>query len=106
MLLKNLNPSRGIIKRKKDKAFEQVQNNFKLINHREKYPEEEVLIPKITLCCHDTRLPFTLYRRQFPVIGAFAMIINKSQGQYFNQVDAYTWKYKCSWTDLCIFVQR
>ena len=31
----------------------------------------------------DTTLPFLMKRRQFPVIPAFAMTINKSQGQSF-----------------------
>jgi hypothetical protein len=38
-----------------------------------KYAGEKVLQPRITLCCDDPRLPFTLNRRQFPVIGAFAI---------------------------------
>jgi ATP-dependent DNA helicase PIF1 len=35
---------------------------------------------------YDTDLPFTLSRLQFPVKLAFAMTINKSQGQTFSQV--------------------
>ena len=40
-----------------------------------------LLIPRILLCPSDTDLPFTLRRRQFPVRPAFAMTVNKSQGQ-------------------------
>jgi hypothetical protein len=39
--------------------------------------KEELLIPRITPRCDDPRLPFTLYRGEFPVIGVFAMTINK-----------------------------
>lgn len=42
-------------------------------------------IPRITLSS-GTQLPFTLYRRQFPVRVAFAMTINKSQGQSLGMV--------------------
>ena len=34
-------------------------------------------------------MPFTLQRRQFPVRPAFAMTINKSQGQTFKQIGVY-----------------
>ena len=41
----------------------------------------KVTIPRITPQPSDPRFPFTLRRRQFPVRVAFAMAINKSQGQ-------------------------
>ena len=37
----------------------------------------------------DTELPFTFKRHQFPVQPAFAMTINKSQGQTLNWVGLY-----------------
>jgi ATP-dependent exoDNAse (exonuclease V) alpha subunit len=37
----------------------------------------------------DTELPFILKRRQFQVQSAFAMTINKSQGQTLNWVGLY-----------------
>jgi len=45
-----------------------------------------VFIPRIDLCPSDTRYPFRLRRRQFPVKPAFAMTINKSQGQTLKKV--------------------
>lgn len=51
---------------------------------------EAVTIPKITLNTKDNRdLPFILHRTQFPVRLAFAMTINKSQGQSFHRVGIY-----------------
>ena len=38
---------------------------------------------------HNTRLPFTFSRRQFPVKLAYAMAINKSQGQSLTKVGIY-----------------
>jgi hypothetical protein len=37
----------------------------------------------------ETDWPFVLRRRQFPVRVAFAITINKSQGQTFNNVGVY-----------------
>ena len=45
------------------------------------YAGEHVLIPRISLTPSSTALPFHFTRRQFPVRLAFAMTINKSQGQ-------------------------
>jgi len=40
-----------------------------------------VNIPRITTTTNHLKWPFTLQRRQFPLQLAFAMIINKAQGQ-------------------------
>jgi ATP-dependent DNA helicase PIF1 len=41
-----------------------------------------VFIPRLSITPFDTeRMPFTLRQRQFPLWPAFAMTINKAQGQ-------------------------
>ncbi|XP_013589125.1 PREDICTED: ATP-dependent DNA helicase pif1-like [Brassica oleracea var. oleracea] len=50
---------------------------------------KEVLIPRIVLLHGDTKLPFTLRRRQFPIRLCYAMTINKSQGQSLKDVILY-----------------
>ena len=45
-----------------------------------------VIIPRIETSPANTTLPFTLRRRQFPVRPAYAMTINKSQGQTLEKV--------------------
>ncbi len=48
-----------------------------------------VLIPRIIMSPSGTDWPFVLRCRQFPIRVAFAMTINKSQGQTLNNVGVY-----------------
>jgi ATP-dependent exoDNAse (exonuclease V) alpha subunit len=90
MLLRNLHVNRGLC------------NGTRLIvEHMDRYligcrvvtgsnKGQYVLIPRITICpSTGDNLPFRLRRRQFPVRLAFAMTINKSQGQTFQRVGIY-----------------
>ena len=52
------------------------------------YKGDTVLIPRIPLEPTDTLLPFQFRRLQFPLKPAFAMTINKSQGQTFSSLGA------------------
>ncbi|CAG8666322.1 15668_t:CDS:2, partial [Dentiscutata heterogama] len=48
-----------------------------------------VFISRIVLEPSDTELPFKLYRRQFPIKLAFALTINKAQGQTIPNLGLY-----------------
>ena len=50
---------------------------------------KRVFIPRMTLTPSDTDLPFQLRRVQFPIRLAYAMTVNKSQGQSFDKVGIY-----------------
>ncbi|XP_010456594.1 PREDICTED: uncharacterized protein LOC104738054 [Camelina sativa] len=50
---------------------------------------DKVLILRILLTLSDTKLPFQMRRRQLPLAVAFAMTINKSQGQSLGNVGIY-----------------
>ena len=50
---------------------------------------ETVFIPRIALQPKDGDFPFTWQRRQFPVQVAFAMTINKAQGQTLSRVAVF-----------------
>lgn len=50
---------------------------------------QEVLIHRMDMNPSDSKLPFKMNRRQFPIIISFAMTINKSQGQSMTNVGLY-----------------
>ena len=89
LLIRNLNPKKGLYNGTR-LLITNLENNFitgKILNDCNK--GEIVNLPRIDLAPSETTLPFTLKRRQFPVIPAFAMTINKSQGQTFDYVGIY-----------------
>ena len=86
MLIRNLNTKAGlcngtrlILISVKPKVLEVIIASTKQI----------AFIPRIDLCPSDTSLPFTLRRRQFPVVLAFAITINKAQGQSLEKLAIY-----------------
>ncbi|KAF8046268.1 hypothetical protein N665_3897s0002 [Sinapis alba] len=50
---------------------------------------ELVYVPRLLITPSDTRLPFKMRRRQLPLAVAFAITINKSQGQSLSEVGLY-----------------
>ncbi|CAG8856133.1 10274_t:CDS:1, partial [Gigaspora margarita] len=81
MLLRNLNPAEGLCNGTRLICYKFYRHTIEAKIITGKYKGTRVLIPRITLTPTTTNLPFTIQRRQFPVSLAFAMTINKSQGQ-------------------------
>ena len=78
MLLRNLNPRQGLCNGSR-LIYEKAVNN-KVLQCKLLGSDRTVLIPRITFMPKDGDYPFMWYRRQFPVRPAFAITINKSQG--------------------------
>jgi len=89
ILLRNLNPSEGLCNgtRLICRGFQNKVIDAEIITGS--HTGKRVFIPRITLTPSETKLPFILNRRQFPVRVAFSMTINKSQGQTLNRVGIY-----------------
>ncbi|KAL8140288.1 LOW QUALITY PROTEIN: hypothetical protein V2J09_006309 [Rumex salicifolius] len=83
MLLRNVNPiTRVIITHLGDRVIEAEIITGTCIGDR-------VLIPQITLSSTQTKWPFIMKRRQFPIKPCLVMMINKSQGQSLKVVGLY-----------------
>jgi len=89
MLLRNLDPLRGLCNGTR-LIVTRLHNN---VIHSDilsgTFQGEHVMIPRIINLSTDDGASFRFKRTQFPVRIAFAMTINKSQGQTFDRVGLY-----------------
>ena len=86
MLLRNLDLSRGLCNGTRLSLVHMTNRvlNVRIISGP--FAGETAFIPRITISTNPGQLPFELHQRQFPVRPAFAMTINKSQGQSLGTV--------------------
>ncbi|GBN13943.1 hypothetical protein AVEN_152816-1 [Araneus ventricosus] len=106
MLLRNLNPKQGLYNGTRLSIIG-LHENFisgKIVS--ECNPGAVVILTRIELAPSDVNLPFVLKRRQFPLIPAYAMTINKSQGQTFDQVGIYFYEPVFSHGQLYVALSR
>ena len=88
MLLWNLDPSKGLCNGTRI-ILNRIQPHVldcTVISGDPKFSGNRVLIPRISLTPSNEAPPIPLCQRQFPVCLAFAMTINKSQGQSVKHV--------------------
>lgn len=89
ILLRTLNADKGLVNgtRLIVKAINRFSICATIVNGTR--AGTDAYIPRIDMATADGTLPFTLKRRQFPVKLAFAMTINKSQGQSLERVGVF-----------------
>ena len=88
MLLRNMDPSKGLCNGTRLRITEIRRKVLKctIISGDAKFAGKGIFVPRITLAPSAEDLPLPLRRRQFPICLAFAMTVNKSQGQSLKYV--------------------
>ncbi|XP_021959226.1 uncharacterized protein LOC110855114 [Folsomia candida] len=89
MLLRNLNTKRGLCNGTRLIVTKLQVNLITAQVLTGSAAGQSVFIPRIQLAPINPEIPFVLRRRQFPVNLAFAVTINKSQGQTMDLVGIY-----------------
>lgn len=89
MLLRNLNAAMGLANGTRLVVQRLSPNCIQASIATGQQQGTSIIIPRLRIQPSDSRLPFTLSRRQFPIRTAFAMTINKAQGQTFDRVGIY-----------------
>jgi hypothetical protein len=87
--LRNLNTRAGLCNGTR-LILREMKNNVTVAHIlKEKVLGPRVFIPRVVLILSEDEFPVTIRRCQFPIKPAFAMTINKSQGQTFEKVGIY-----------------
>ncbi|XP_053206261.1 uncharacterized protein LOC128390551 [Panonychus citri] len=89
ILLRNLNLNAGLTNGTRLSVNEMYANSVKFTIITGQAAGKEVYLPKMNLLSNDQSLPFTFKRKQLPIKVAFAITINKAQGQTLNKVGIY-----------------
>ena len=87
ILLQNINPLTGLSNgtRLMVESFHDRSFVFTLLNN----PAKRIVLPRAELSLTGESSPFAFIRWQFPIRLAYAMTINKSQGQTFDKIGLY-----------------
>ena len=87
MLIRNLSITNGLCNGTRLKITKLFKYNIEAEIITGENKGNIVFIPRITLnTCESSSLPFIFYKKQFPFVLAFAITINKSQGQSFDNI--------------------
>ncbi len=89
ILLRNLDQRKGLCNGTRLKVLQISQFRIKAEIMSGSHVGDIVSIPRILCSPNNAHLPFVLQRRQFPIKLAFALTINKAQGQSLKKAGIY-----------------
>ncbi|KAF8092050.1 hypothetical protein N665_0426s0008 [Sinapis alba] len=89
MVLRNINPAVGLMNGTRLQIIQLMDFMVKAKIITGEKVGATVYIPRLLITPSDTRLPFKMRRRQLPLAVAFAITINKSQGQSLSEVGLF-----------------
>ena len=89
ILLRTINPAIGLFNGTRFEILHATPRLLRVRISAGPFANSIGLIPRIIMDNNVEELPFSFKRRQFPVAPAFAMTINKAQGQSLNRVGIY-----------------
>ncbi|XP_028767101.1 uncharacterized protein LOC114724813 [Neltuma alba] len=89
MLLRNIDQASGLCNGTRLKICHLGKNVIEAVTLNGSSPYQKVLIHRMDMNPSESRWPFKMQRRQFPITLSFAMTINKSQGQSLTHVGLY-----------------
>ena len=89
MLLRNIDPIGGLMNGTRLQITEMYDKIIKAKVITGDKVGRIVLIPRLAITPSDNKLPFKMRRRQLPIAVAFAITINKSQGQSLSEVGIF-----------------
>ncbi|XP_028796091.1 ATP-dependent DNA helicase PIF1-like [Neltuma alba] len=92
MLLRNIDQAEGLCNGTRLRITKLGKTVIEAITLNGSKPNQKVLIHRMDMNPSESKWPFKMKRRQFPITLSFAMTINKSQGQSLRYVGVYLQK--------------
>lgn len=89
MLLRNINPNEGLMNGTRLQITKLMDFMVEARILTGDKVGKDIYIPRLLIEPTDKRLPFKMRRRQLPLAVAFAITINKSQGQSLSEVGLF-----------------